>query len=497
MRNVRIRLLLTQIVAVMVGVVASAQIPAGYYSSLKGKKGAELKTAVYEIIKSANVLEYGSGTGHTWEGFYSTDRLEDNSVVDRYSNDVRYFTTQGKVVDGMNIEHSFPKSWWGGSKNQAYQDLYNLMPCESTINSSKSNYPMGVVTTVKKENGCTKVGTGSNGYQLWEPADKWKGDFSRGYMYMATAYQNLTWSGTQALQILEQDTWPTLQEWAYTLYLEWARADAPDELEVKRNNAVYQIQGNRNPFVDFPNLMEYVWGDSIDYAFDPETTVTTSETGEPLTPVDATIYYADFQSGTGDCTTESVTAPSSGFEVWTRNSSYGWVGTGYDSDSKQKYAVEALLVTPEIDLTDYSDIKLTFNHAVNYCTTPSETYSVEVRTDGVNTVIDGITWPSGSSWTFTDAGSISLDEWAGKKINVCFRYKSTTSVTGTWEIKWLKVTGAKNQSAVKSVTSDNVAIDLSQPYKAYSIDGRQINPSTHHGVMIIRQGEKVLKVMRR
>lgn len=181
-----------------------AQIPDGYYVSLNGKKGAELKTAVHNIIKTAKVLDYGKGAGATWDGFYTTDRTDDNMVIDRYSNDTRYFGSKGSAVSGMNIEHSFPKSWWGGSSNQAYKDLYNLMPSEQKINSSKSNYPMGKVTNVKTDNGCTKVGTGRNGYQLWEPADKWKGDFARGYMYMATAYQNLTWDGPQALQILHR-----------------------------------------------------------------------------------------------------------------------------------------------------------------------------------------------------------------------------------------------------------------------------------------------------
>lgn len=91
------------------------------------------------------------------------------------------------------------------------------MPSEQKINSAKSNYPMGKVNNASTDNGCTKVGTGSNGYKLWEPADKWKGDFARGYMYMATAYQDFTWSGTQALQILQQGDYPTLCEWAYTL----------------------------------------------------------------------------------------------------------------------------------------------------------------------------------------------------------------------------------------------------------------------------------------
>ena len=126
---------------------ALAQIPDGYYDALKDKKGAELKTAVHNIIKNANVLDYGSGYGSTWWGFYSTDN-DNGYVIDRYSNNRVKFVSRGAVASGMNIEHSFPKSWWGGSKNQAYKDLYNLMPSDSKANSSKSNYGMGIVTEV-------------------------------------------------------------------------------------------------------------------------------------------------------------------------------------------------------------------------------------------------------------------------------------------------------------------------------------------------------------
>mgnify|MGYP000606105753 CR=1 FL=1 len=103
------------------------------------------------------------------------------------------------------------------------------------------------------------------------------GDFARGYMYMATTYQNYNWSGDKAHQILQQGAYPTLQPWAYQLFIQWAKGDKPDALEIKRNEDVYQIQGNRNPYVDFPNLMEYVWGDSIDYAFDPAKTLKATE----------------------------------------------------------------------------------------------------------------------------------------------------------------------------------------------------------------------------
>ena len=151
------RLLTVVILGAIANINALAQIPAGYYDGLKGKKGAELKTAVHNIIKNAKVLDYGPGKGATWWGFYTTDN-DNGYVIDRYSNNKVKFGAQGQVPGGMNIEHSFPKSWWGGTKTQAHKDLFNLMPSDSKANSSKSNYGMGVVTQTSGkgyyDNGC-------------------------------------------------------------------------------------------------------------------------------------------------------------------------------------------------------------------------------------------------------------------------------------------------------------------------------------------------------
>lgn len=470
-----------------------AQIPDGYYVSLNGKKGAELKTAVHNIIKTAKVLDYGSGSGHTWEGFYTTDRTDDNMVIDRYSDDTRYFGSKGSSVSGMNIEHSFPKSWWGGSSNQAYKDLYNLMPSEQKINSSKSNYPMGKVTNVKTDNGCTKVGTGRNGYQLWEPADKWKGDFARGYMYMATAYQNFTWSGTQALQILQQGDYPTLQPWAYTLYIEWAKADKVDAIEIKRNNEVYKIQGNRNPYVDFPNLMEYIWGDSIDYAFDPDKTEQSSHYngGGGPSAGETDVYKADFLVNDGGCTVVNTDVPSSGFTVWKLDALYGWKGTAFNGGANK---ADATLYTPEIDLSEYSTATLMFNHAVNYSTSPSSVLFVEVVCDGQTTVLQGIKWPSGSTWAFNESGDISLNDFAGKKIRIAFHYTSTASAAATWEINRMTVRGKKIATSVTSPSvSSSSRPDFTRPYEMYTIDGRRINSLAAKGIVIIKQDGKAWK----
>lgn len=282
MKSIRLFLLF-----LLVPCLAGAVIPPNYYDKADGKKKENLKAALRGIISKATVLDYGSGAGKTWTGFYTTDRFNGNQVRDRYSNGEFYFpasasASSASAVSGMNIEHSFPKSWWGGQSNQAYKDLFNLMPCEQRINSSKSNYAMGVVKTVKTDNGCTKVGTGSAGgknVSLWEPADKWKGDFARNYFYMVTAYSNLHWEG-EGLNMLENNEWPTLQKWSYELLLEWSRQDPVDDIEKDRNEAVYGIQGNRNPFIDYPNLAEYVWGDSVDYAFSVEG----SNTGVPDVP---------------------------------------------------------------------------------------------------------------------------------------------------------------------------------------------------------------------
>lgn len=256
-----------------------------YASSLKGKKGAELKTALYNLMKDKTVLDYGSGSGCTWSGFYKTDRdPKTNECYNRYSSQKFYFTNgnTNHAISGMNIEHSFPKSWWGGDNNNAYKDLYNLYPSDSKANSSKSNYPMAIVTKVRSEEaGYDKVGTGTvdgkNNVQCWEPGDQYKGDFSRSYLYMAVTYSDLTFSstGTQTMYA-NASGYPGMKTWATTLYRQWSKQDKVDDLEVTRNNAVSDIQGNRNLFIDFPYLAEYVWGDSTAVAFDPSTSITTA-----------------------------------------------------------------------------------------------------------------------------------------------------------------------------------------------------------------------------
>lgn len=484
---------------------ALAQIPDGYYDALKDKKGAELKTAVHNIIKNANVLDYGSGKGSTWWGFYSTDN-DNGYVIDRYSNNRVKFVSRGAVASGMNIEHSFPKSWWGGSKNQAYKDLYNLMPSDSKANSSKSNYGMGIVTEVSYENDCIKVGDGDQGFKVWQPSTEWQGDFSRGDMYMATAYQNLTWTG-EGLNSLEKGDYPTLKTWAYKLYIKWCKADPVSQTEIDRNEAVYKIQGNRNPFVDFPNLMEYIWGDSIDYAFDPATTVKSvkyngGSGGGSVEPgeTETVVYSANYHSADGSCVTTDITQPQTGVEVWQRSSKYGWTATSSIKNSSGKYVKydsEGTLALPELDLGGYSSASLSFTHVLNFCTSPDKYLSVEAHCDGNVTKLTGFKWPAGNNYASVESGDVNLNQFVGKKIQIVFRYTGTTSVSATWEIQKATVTGKKTSSSIVAVSSSS-RFDPTKPYEVFDMSGHRLSQNEYkHGVVIIRQGGKVFKMVKK
>ena len=85
-------------------IVVAAQFPAGYYNHAEGKKKAELKAVLKDIICNANVLNYGSGVGATWSGFYYTDRTEEGYCMDRYCDEWRQFNSSTEAVPGMNIE---------------------------------------------------------------------------------------------------------------------------------------------------------------------------------------------------------------------------------------------------------------------------------------------------------------------------------------------------------------------------------------------------------
>lgn len=251
---------------------ANADIPSGYYSSINGKSEAALKTALYNLINPhSQVSSYSALPSY----FQKTDVYPNSSRWwDMYSDIPLYAPS----FSGLNREHSFPKSWWGGTTTiPVYVDLFHLYPSESKANMAKSNYPLGKVVDNGSQfnNSVCMVGRGQNSggaAYVFEPANEYKGDFARTYFYVVTAYQNLNWKYTYMAQ---NGNYPTLQPWAIELLLQWHRQDPVSEKELLRNEAVYKIQNNRNPFIDHPDLAEYIWGNKKGEVFndtnDPST----------------------------------------------------------------------------------------------------------------------------------------------------------------------------------------------------------------------------------
>lgn len=256
------------LLACIVGISsATAQIPAGYYNSAEGKTGAALKTALYEIINPHTVISYSV----LWNYWPTTDCVPTNTsqVWDMYSSEVTYFSDH----TSMEKEHCVPKSWWNesdietstGSFPTQYSDMFNLYPSNGTANETKSNYPLSEVDATKAtfNNGVSKLGPSTfSGYTgtAFEPADEYKGDFARTYLYMATCYQTISTWTTYSYCMFENDTYPTLNTWAVNLLLKWNEADPVSTKETTRNNKIYAIQGNRNPYIDHPELANYIWG---------------------------------------------------------------------------------------------------------------------------------------------------------------------------------------------------------------------------------------------
>lgn len=435
------------LVAVLFVTLATAQ--SEYYTSIDGVKGgATLKDALYNLIRVHERISYGSGSASTWGAFYSTDRDPvTNRVYDMYSPEVRYFGDKGAAISDMNIEHSVAKSWWGGGKNDAYCDLHHLNPSDADANSRKGNYPLAELESVSWDNGVTFVGKATiNGSSVnaFEPCDEYKGDFARTYMYMFTCYQNLTYEYTW--MNYENSTYPTFKPWAVELLLKWHKQDPVSAKEVARNNAVYSIQGNRNPYVDYPQLADYVWGDSVNYVF----SLSGEVSGGAGDNTDSKVYIMEsFSSSLGEFTVVNA----AGTHEWTNKYGCAYI-SAYESDTYTNYAAESWLVSPSMDLTDAKGAKLSFEYVTKYNETGmvaqrnqlliSDNYTGDIAT-ATWEVIDFSIVQNNTDWAFTQTGDIALPtKYMGKdNVTIAFKYTSTTTKAGTWEVKNLVVSATE------------------------------------------------------
>jgi len=281
-----------------------------YYQSIDSTSGKELLDAIQQVAKigyRTTDFRYDS----VWLAFEHTDLRPDGLVWEIYSDcqfeyekDRTSNTEQTGECKGYNREHAMCQSWFGeydlqgkkmssSKKNSPGSDIFHIYPTSYGMNSRRGNRPYGEVAsaqftsgngteygapvaTLSVENSVAGVyveGSINMSTNVLEPADEYKGDIARSYFGTM-----VKWAGEWTFNrvdlgrvifdaTIDADTHygPEnnygLTDYGLAMLLKWHRQDPVSQKEVDRNNGIQLTQGNRNPFIDYPYLVEYIWGE--------------------------------------------------------------------------------------------------------------------------------------------------------------------------------------------------------------------------------------------
>ena len=340
-------------------VTPAASLPA-YYEKIDGKSGKALFDAVQTVTK----FGYSSlGYDGLWGAYPYTDVHENGYVWDMYSDctwksiNSNHCGNYSNECDCYNREHSIPKSWYGKTTSGPGCDIFHLVPTDGKVNGVRSNYPFGEVASADYNKHGNKKGSaksitiiggntiaGNTGSTIscsgtvFEPRDEYKGDFARGYMGAL-----LRWAGEKAFTDGEgSKTFTTnfstgsfgLTKYGVALLMKWHRQDPVSKKEIDRNNGIQQTQGNRNPFIDYPYLAEYIWGEKA---------------GETLYLDDImTAYDADFVLGESDGSREDVVHTP---VLSVSNTTVNFPSVLVDEESSVSIKVTGVYLTSSVTLT--------------------------------------------------------------------------------------------------------------------------------------------------
>jgi len=496
-----------------------------YYKGIHGKSGTALKTALFEIIKNPSVVDYDSlWTAYNTTDARNIDGQD--IIWDMYSNISRYplytyphGTGSGKEegVKGIQREHSMPKKWFNPEDKTSsgktyldvrpmYSDLMHVIPTDAVCNNNRSDLSYAEIPEDKvdwqsaggfskksKQGGCSTPGWAEQvenptKTRVFEPNDEYKGDLARIYFYMATCYQPgyFTWipkrddtnaklgetaglsnnhcgTWTSDMFDAEEDADQPFAPWALDMLMRWAKNDPVSDKERARNEAVWLFQGNRNPFVDYEGLENYIWGDMKDYPFDyggeapEEPTSTNSEV-----PLNKTTWGVDWSA------TENFR------DYWERTpltfEQDGITFTfSYGMEGKKLYADDS-----EIRLYNYNTLTLTAHN--------NELTRVELTVTGQN---------HANKTLVASVGEMADNVWTGSAQEVIFASdyvssKKTGPITNYYYLGLsnVKVTVA-NPSGITQLAAEPVYDGYTYTLTGVRVDDDQLRPGIY-----IRNGRK-------
>lgn len=240
-----------------------------YYASAFNSSGDSLKGLLHNIIRNHTEFPYSSSGTDTWDILKETDRDTANpaNVILIYSNRSVDAAQEFNNGNGWNREHVWPRSRGDFSTSAGVgTDVHHLRPCDIQVNSTRENRNFDDCSNcVDVIDGGFNTGskTDASAYTFQPPANV-KGDVARMIFYMAVRYEGT--GGELDLELtntLQTNTAKLPVHARLSTLLDWHRQDSVDDFERNRNLVIYSYQGNKNPFIDYPELAEYLWGDSL------------------------------------------------------------------------------------------------------------------------------------------------------------------------------------------------------------------------------------------
>ncbi len=350
----------------------------GYYDGTEGLSGEALKHKLHTIIRGHTRLSYSG----VWNALETTDEDPNNSnnVILIYTgrSQDKDLKDQGSGDDTWNREHVWPNSHgFPDQGDTAYTDIHHLRPCDRSVNADRGNLDF--------DNGGSPQGEAPDTYydfDSWEPRDEIKGDIARMVFYMDVRYGPHSFVD---LEIVDNTgTSPGSPELGkFSTLLSWHLADPVDGWEQSRNDKIYNIQGNRNPFIDHPEFVELIYGDQGGTKNEPSNHLTDfNASPEGAGAVDLT--WSDASGSVlpdgyliKASTTDSFTSPTDGTDP------------AVDSDLSDGTAL--VKVSFGVELYSFSNLNLSTQYFFKAWSFTNSGNDIDFKTDGIVPTTDATT----------------------------------------------------------------------------------------------------------
>lgn len=243
-----------------------------YYAPAQGKQGQELFLALSQIVNQAQVLDYGTATAYLYTVAERVQQGNVSYVRDAYSDlliagdgpsghkyqEVGDANKDGKKGDAINCEHTWPQSFFN-KEGAMRTDLHHLYPTLSTPNSQRGSLPFGLASEGKitySTSSGSRLITRPNRTPVFEPGNAQKGNSVRALLYFYLRYHG------QSIRNGEYQVGDFFLN-RLAQFQAWHALDPIDAREQARNQLIAQRQGNRNPFIDIPDLLSLIGPDTL------------------------------------------------------------------------------------------------------------------------------------------------------------------------------------------------------------------------------------------